>query len=193
MAKKILLGGLVGGIVAFLVSGFFHMATSLGEYGIKTLPNEDATLSMMRTSIPESGLYLYPGADMSHGNSPAVQAAFLQKYKTGPAGILAYTKEGGDFSFGKLLLNQFLFSVVAALFLAWILGLTVGATSYASRAAIVFIASLFAACIYALPYWNWYRFPLNYTVAYIFTWSVSWLIAGLAMAAIVKPRAGASA
>jgi hypothetical protein len=186
MTKKILLGGLVGGIVVFLVSGFFHMATSLGEYGIKKLPNEDATLSMMRTSIPDSGLYLFPAADMSQGRSAANQAAYMEKYKAGPVGIMAYSNPGGDLSFGKLLFNQFLLGLVAALFLAWILGVTASSTTYTSRVTIVFIASLFAACVYALPYWNWYRFPTSYTVAYIATWSVSWLIAGLAMAAIVK-------
>ena len=187
MTKKILLGGLVGGIVVFLVTGFFHMATSLGEYGIKTLPNEDTTLSMMRSSIPESGLYLFPMPDTSKGNSAASQAAYLEKYRIGPAGIMAYVKEGGEFSFGKLLFNQFLFGLIGALFLAWILGVTAGSTTYASRVAVVFVASLFAACVYALPYWNWYRFPTSYTLAYIATWSISWLIAGLVMAAIVKP------
>ncbi len=193
MAKKIIFAGLVGGIVVFLVSGFFHMATNLGEYGIKTLPNEESTLSVMRTSIPESGLYLFPAADMSQGRSPASQAAHLEKYKTGPVGIMAYSREGGEFSFGKLLLIQFLLGLAGALFLAWILGVTVGATTYVSRVLIVFVASLFAACIYALPYWNWYRFPLSYTVAYVATWSVSWLIAGLVMAAMIKPRKAAAA
>jgi len=193
MAKKILLGGLVGGIVVFLVTGFFHMATSLGEYGIKTMPNEDSVLAMMRTSVPESGLYLFPAADMSKGNSAASQAAYAEKYKTGPAGIMSYVNPGGEFSFGKLLLNQFLFGLIAALFLAWILGITAGATTYASRVGIVFIASLFADCVYPLAYWNWYRFPTGYTAAYIGTWSVSWLIAGLAMAAIVKPSRAVAA
>jgi hypothetical protein len=193
VTKRILLGGLAGGVVVFLVSGFFHMATSLGEYGMKPLPNEDATLSMMRTSIPESGLYLFPAADMSKGRSAANQEAYMQKYKTGPVGIMAYSREGGDLRFGGLLLNQFLLSLVAALFVAWILGITAGATGYASRVLIVFVTSLFAACVYALPYWNWYRFPASYTIAYIATWSISWLIAGFALAAIIKPRVAASA
>ena len=192
MTKKILLGGLVGSAVVFLVSGFFHMATSLGEYGIKTLPNEESTLSALRSAIPESGLYLFPAADMSQGKSGAAQAVYLEKYRTGPVGILAYSKGGMDLQFGKLLFKQFLFGLVASLLVAWVLGITASATTYASRILIVLLASLFAGCLYALPYWNWYGFPLSYTVAYIGTWCVSWAIAGLAMAAIVKPRPAAS-
>lgn len=188
MPKKVLLGGLVGGVVVFVVSGIFHMATSLGEYGIKVLPREDATLSMMRSSISDSGLYLFPAADMSQGRSNANQEAYLAKYKAGPTGLLVYSPGGADLQFGKLLLNQFLFSLIAALLLAWILGITASATTYGSRVLIVFVASLFAGFIYALPYWNWYKFPLDYTIAYVGTWCASWLVAGFATAAIVKPQ-----
>lgn len=192
MPKKILFAGLAGSVIVFLVSGFFHLATSLGEYGMKTLPNEEGTLSAMRSAIPESGLYLFPAADMSQGRSAAAQAAYMEKYRTGPVGILAYSRGGMALQFGNLLFKQFLFGLVASLLLAWLLGMTASATTYASRVLIVLLAPLFAGCLYALPYWNWYGFPLSYTVAYIATWCVSWLIAGLAMAAIVKPHPAAS-
>jgi hypothetical protein len=188
MAKKILLAGLVGGIVVFLVSAFFHMATSLAEYGIKTLPNENVALAVMRSSIPESGLYIFPGAGMSSRPSAAEQAAYLQKYKAGPTGILVFSRGGADFQFGKRLFIQFLLGLAGSLLLAWVLGITAGATTYGSRVLIALLASLFAAFVYAMPYWNWYNFPLDYTLAYVATWCASWIAAGLAMAAIVKPQ-----
>jgi hypothetical protein len=192
MAKKILLAGLAGGAVVFLVSAFFHMATSLGEYGIKTFPNEDVTIAAMRSSVPESGLYLFPGAGMSSHPSPAEQAAYLQKYKAGPTGILVVSRGGTDFNFGKLLFLQFLMGLVGSLLLAWVLGITAGATTYGSRVLLVLLASLFAGFVYAMPYWNWYDFPLDYTIAYVATWCASWVAAGLAMAAIVRPQAAAT-
>ncbi len=42
MAKKIILGGLVGAVIVFIVSSLWHTVLGLGEVGIKTLPNEDA-------------------------------------------------------------------------------------------------------------------------------------------------------
>jgi hypothetical protein len=195
MGKKILFAGLAGGVVVFLVSAFFHMATSLGEYGIKQFQNEDAVLATLRASIPESGLYLFPAAGTMSGKdqSRANQAAYLEKYENGPTGILAYRTGGAELEFGRRLVCQFLFGLVGALILAWILGLTVQTTTYGSRVLIVFLSSVFAALVYSLPYWNWYGFPLSYTVAYIATWTLSWTVAGLAMAAILKPvRAGVS-
>lgn len=194
MAKQIALGGIVGAGVVFLVSLIFHMVTNLGETGIKMLPNEDSVLSTMRSSIPESGLYVFPGADMSAQKDPAAQAAYMAKYKTGPTGILALTTGGTDLSFPKLLLNQFLFGLVAALLVSWILAMTASATTYGSRVLIVFLAALFGGFVYTLPYWNWYGFPPAYILGEIGTWAVSWLVAGLAIAAIVKqkPSAGSA-
>lgn len=191
MAKQIALGGIVGAVVVFLVSLVFHLFTHLGETGIKTLPNEDSVLSMMRSSIPESGLYVFPAADMSAQKDPAAQAAYMAKYKAGPTGILAYTKGGNDLAFGKLLVNQFLFGLVAALLVSWILAITASATSYGSRVLIVLLASLFGGFVYTLPYWNWYGFPSAYILGELGTWAVSWLVGGFAIAAIVKQKPSA--
>lgn len=191
MAKQIVLGGVVGAVVVFLMSMIFHMVTNLGETGVKTLPNEDSVLSMMRSAIPDSGLYVFPGADMSNQKSAASQAAYMEKYKLGPTGILAYTTGGKDLSFGKLLVNQFLFGLVAALLVAWILAITASATTYGSRVLIVFLAAVFGAFVYTLPYWNWYGFPSAYILGELGTWAASWLVGGLAMAAIVKQKPSA--
>ena len=43
--------------------------------------------------------------------------------------------------------------------------------------------------IYTLPYWNSYGFPENYIIAELITWTMSWAVAGLAMAKISKPAA----
>jgi hypothetical protein len=40
-----------------------------------------------------------------------------------------------------------------------------------------------------VSYWNWYGFPFDYTMAQIVIEVVSALVAGLAIAAVLKPRA----
>ncbi len=195
MGKKILLGGILGGIVVFLVSSIFHMATQLGEEGVKPVPNEEAVLANMSSSIHDAGFYYFPQANMSPGRTKeqkqADQATYLAKYKQGPTGILIYSPGGKDFNFGRLLGNQFLFGLVASFLLSWILAVTAGATSYGTRVLIVIVAALFGGIVYSLPYWNWYDFPTNYIIAEIGTMVVSWAAAGLAMAAVVKKQASA--
>jgi hypothetical protein len=194
MGKKILLGGLLGAVVVFLMSSIFHMATHLGEVGIQNVPNEEAVLAALRNSIHEPGFYFFPGANMDPGRTKEqVHADYekqLAKWKEGPTGILIYSPGGTDLQFGRLLANQFLFGLVGSLLLAWILGATAGATSYGTRVLIVTAAALFGGFVYTMPYWNWYNFPTNYIVSEISTMVVSWAVAGLAMAAVVKKSAG---
>jgi len=191
MAKKIILGGLVGAVIVFIVSSLWHTVLGLGEVGIKTLPNEDTVQAALRASITQPGFYFFPAPNMTPGRSKeqraADDAAYASKYRQGPNGILIYSPGGEDFNFGKALLNQFLFNLVAALILAWILSVGAAGTSFGGRWLIVFLASIFAGVVFILPYWNWYNFPLNYVLGDMAGWAVSWGVGGLGMAKIVKP------
>jgi hypothetical protein len=58
----------------------------------------------------------------------ADEAAYPDKCKRGPEGILIYSPGREELHFGKLLVNQFLFGLVASYVLAWMLAVTTGAT-----------------------------------------------------------------
>jgi hypothetical protein len=190
MGKRILLGGLVGSVVVFVVSAAWHMTPTLGEIGVKALPAEDTVRAGLRTSLPEPGLYFFPAPDMSAGRTKekekADAAAYLEKFRSGPSGILVYHPGGEELNFGKLMAYQFLFGLAGSFVIAWILALTAGSTTFGSRACLVLLIALFGGIVYSLPEWNWYGFPASYTIASIAGMLVSWGIAGLAMAAIVK-------
>ncbi|MGC1912029.1 MAG: hypothetical protein WA660_09370 [Candidatus Acidiferrales bacterium] len=190
MTKRVLLGGLVGAIVVFFVSSFFHMATQLGEMGVHSLPNEAVLSAAMQSSIPDAGFYFFPGMNTAPGQTSeqkrAEQRAMMEKYKTQPVGILIYTPPGRDFDVGKLLLNQFLFNLAAGLLLAWSMATVAAALSYRRRVLLAVAFVIFGGLVYTLPYWNWYRFPLEYILSDAASWIVSWTAAGLPMAAIVK-------
>src|SRR5580704_16795504 len=190
MGKKIFLGGLLGSVVVFLMSSVFHMATHLGEIGIQPVPNEDAVRATLRSSIHEAGFHYFPGGNMAPGRSKEQQAADyaaqLAKWKEGPTGIVIFNPGGADLQFGTKLVNEFLFGLVGAFLLAWVLGVTAGATSYGTRVLIVTAAAMFGGAVYTMPYWNWYGFPTNYIASEIGTMVVSWAVAGAAMAAVIK-------
>ena len=194
MGKRILLAGLAGSVLVFIVSGILHSSTKLAEVGIRALPNEDLVLLAMRNSIPEAGFYFFPAPNlspMSKEQKAAEQDKYLAKFKQGPTGILMYKPGGEELSFPKLLAVQFLIGLVAALIAAWILGTTVSATTFGTRIAIVVLIGLFAEIYVNFPYWNWYGFPMNYTIGHLLGGVLSWAVAGLAMAAIVKRPAAA--
>ena len=190
MGKKVFLGGLVGSVIVFLVSAAWHMAPGLGEIGVKALPAEDSVLAGLRASVHEPGLYFFPAPNMSANRTKeqakADEAAYLDKYRQGPSGILAYQPGGEGLNFGKLLAYQFLIGLVASFVAAWILALTAAATTYGTRVLLVLLVTLFGSIVNDLPAWNWYGFPISYTIAHSASWLVSWGIAALAMARIVS-------
>jgi hypothetical protein len=189
MGKRILVGSLVGSVVVFVVSAAWHLTPALGEIGVKALPGEDSALAGLRAAVREPGFYFFPVPNMAANRTKAQvkadEAAYLEKYRQGPSGILVYKPGGEELSFGKLLAYEFLFGLVASFIVAWILALTATATTYGTRVLLVLLITLFGAVIYDLPAWNWYGFPMSYTIAHSASWLVSWGIAGLAMARIV--------
>ena len=58
---KILLTGILGGIVMFIWTSVAHMALPLGEAGVREIPNEAAILSVVQSNIgDQTGLYIFP-------------------------------------------------------------------------------------------------------------------------------------
>src|SRR3546814_3437565 len=55
-------------------------------------------------------------------------------------------------------------------------------TLFRSRVAVAAAAAVFAWLSTTLPYWNWYRFPLDFTLAALVEQLVGWLLAGAAIA-----------
>ena len=68
-----------------------------------------------------------------------------------------------------------------------------GVESFAGRVGFVLLAGMLAAITTNSPYWNWYGFPSNYTVAYMSIEIIGFLCVGLVAALLLKNRSQASA
>jgi len=189
MGKQTLIGTVVGAVVIFLVTFAWHMFTPLAEIGIKSLPHEAALTMAMRLGIDTPGWYLFPAADANAMKDPAAEKKFEDAFQRGPTGVLIYRPGGTAFSFPKLLLNQFLFGLLAAFAVSWLLAMSAPALpGFGQRVLFVALVALFGCLVIDLPYWNWYGFPGNYTVAHLAGTVVTWAVTGCALAAVVKPK-----
>src|SRR5262249_12983925 len=162
--KKILLPGILGGLLVFIWGAVSHMALPIGEMGLKTLPNnEDAVLTAMKSSVQQPGLYLMPGFDMSRKQTEAEKNAWKAKYEAGPTAFLVYQPTGTKVMSPGQLIRQALFNILGGLIAALIISVTVA--SLAMRGVMVMLMGVFAWLEISAPYWNWYRFPGSFTVA----------------------------
>jgi len=186
--KRILIGGIAGGLVMFIWGAISHMALPLGTMGLSTLSNEDAVLGVMKSSIPEPGLYFFPGMDLSRKATAVEEAAWRAKYVDGPTGLLLYHPQGSQPMSPRQLLVEALSDIAAALAGAFILARLAGGLGL--RTLIMGLLGLVAWLSISVSYWDWYGFPCAFTVAEGIDQVVGWLFSGVAMAMVVKPPQG---
>lgn len=184
---RIVIAGIVGGIVMFAWGAVSHMLLGVGTVGVKSLPNEAAVVAAMKANIPDPGLYFAPGIDMSRTLTDEEKAAWTQKYEAGPNVFLVYRPTGVTPFSPRQLGVEFASNVLAALVGAFMLGMTV--PSFGKRVAVATLIGLAAWLSINVSYWDWYRFPANFVASELVEQVVGWFLSGLAMAFLLKPRA----
>jgi hypothetical protein len=186
--KRVLLAAFLGAIGMYLWMFVAHMATPLGTMGISEIPKEAPVLSALQSSIGNApGMYLYPGAAV-HGTRAEQQEAmkhYQEKLDANPSGLLIYHPAGLKMNMAPMLILEFVTEFVeaflACLLLAWA---TLG--TYGRRVAFVTTIGWVAVLATNVPYWNWYGFPATYTVAYMFTQLVGFLVLGLIAGKVLR-------
>jgi hypothetical protein len=193
---KILLAGILGGIVMFIWTSIAHMALPLGEAGIREIPNEAAVLSEMQSNIGEqTGLYIFPGPGVGK-NATRQEKNEAMKHMSGkiaanPSGILMYHGPGRAFAFGKSLGIEFGTELLEAILVVFLLAQT-RIVSFAGRVGFVLVAGILAAITTNVSYWNWYGFPCVYTASYMLIQIVGFFLVGIVAALLLPKRAPAA-
>ncbi len=188
MAKRILLAGVAGGLVLFVWGAVSHMVLGLGEIGISTIPNEDAVLAALKDNLSAPGFYFFPGEDVSGTDRTEEQMQrWEEKYRSGPIGILVYDPVGEAPLSPARLLNELLLNIAAALLAAVVLS-QVTSVGFFRQVGLAGAFALIAALDIHGSYWNWYRFPVQYTLVGSLDLLMGWLAAGAAMAWLLGSR-----
>jgi hypothetical protein len=94
---------------------------------------------------------------------------------------------GRDPSLGKRLPIELGTNVVCALLAAILVSQL--RSGFIGRVACVTLVGILASIMTLVPYWNWYGFPTDFTLAQIAENTVGWLLAGVVLALIVRPSA----
>jgi len=190
---KILLAGILGGIVMFIWTSIAHMALPLGEAGLGEIPNESAVLSAMQSNIGEqTGLYIFPGRGLGKNATRQEKQEAMkhmgEKIATNPSGILMYHAPGRPLSLGKLLGVEFATELLEAILVVFLLAQT-RIASFAGRVGFVLAAGILAAIATNVSYWNWHGFPCVYTASYMLIQIVGFLCVGIVAALVLRKAA----
>lgn len=185
--KKILLGGLASAVVVFLWGFISHMMLPIGDIGMKTIGNEEAVISTLKENINEEGVYIIPGFDYKKEHTKEDEKIWAEKYAKGPIGFLVYKPVGVNPMAGTNFFFEILVSFLGGLLASFIV-LKSKPEKFWCRVGIVTFMGIFAWLTISIPYWNWYKFPLDFTLAQGIDEIFGWFLGGLAIAKIVKPE-----
>jgi hypothetical protein len=179
--KRIIIATITGSLILFIWGGLSHMVIFIGA-GYKPLPDEEKIIKTLESSISEKGLYFFPGKDFRHSTGRQ-DTAFLEKFRTGPVGMLVYRPVGGNPLSPDKLITQFISGLLSALIAAFIVSLA--AAAYWKRVFVITLLGASACVAVSTIYWNWYEFPTTFFLAQIADQTIGFFLSGLAIAKIV--------
>jgi hypothetical protein len=186
MNAKTLIAGVAGGIVLFLWGSVAHLATPLSQVGIRSMPNEDAVMDAMRANITQPGLYFFPGLAPGQESDAAAMKSWEEKAMRGPAGIMVYQVRSEGALPPRLLINEAISNIIVGLLAAVVLAQIGGGLAF--RAAMAGLIALIGSVDIYGSYWNWYKFPTDYTLAQTAILVVGYVLMGATIAAIAKKQ-----
>jgi hypothetical protein len=180
---RIFIAGLLGAIVLFVWGAVTHMVLPIGEMGMKVASNQDAALVMLQSSTDKgAGVYMIPGLSPEQYHDKPTMEAFIEKYRTSPAAVVIYDPAGNPAisTMAMPLVKQFVICLLVALLAAWVLAAS--AVSFGTRVMMGAAMGLIAWLSISVPYWNWYRFPLEFTIGAYLDAGLGLLLASIPMA-----------
>ncbi len=183
--KRILLGSLVAAIVLFAFGGAFWTCPIPYAYVEKPTTSGAALASALREHLPNDGLYLVPGMDTDPAKSQ-------EQYRKGPVATIHYRREGVEPMSPAVLTTGFFHGWITTALLAVLLRIA-ALPRFGQRWTVVTLAGVACANymtlgdgIYWFQPWPWLILNAAYN-------SAAMLVAGLVLAAFIKPTTSKAA
>jgi hypothetical protein len=189
MSTRILLAGILGGVVMFIWNFVAHDLLPLGEMGVGIMPNEDAVTGALQTNLDDNGgFYIFPSGGLTPGatgdQKQAAMKKAIEQMAAGPAGVLIYRPKR-VFNFPKRLVIE-LGTDLAEAFLAVFLLAQTRINGFGGKVGFVFTAGILAAIATNIPYGNWYGFPKDFTLGQMIIQVVGFLLIGIVAALVLS-------
>ncbi len=190
MTRALILGTILGGLVAFVWSTVSWEMLGWHEKTMMNFQNDEEVSVVIASHAAQDGTYILPGSRSTKGMDPEqkkqTEAALMEKMRKGPI-MVAAVRRSGFGSFGQAMCIQILSLMAAAFLLTWLLLQTSG-LSYARAVLFLAIAGLTASVIVDLPNWNWWGFSGAYTAVNLADSTITWLLAGLVIAKVARTK-----
>lgn len=183
---RVLIGAIVGGLI-LLVWGFVFW-TMLGPVLLpaKSVADYGALGTALDGQFGESGVYWYPDPELMMDDPDAYQPI----WDAGPRGYVVYETGPGQ-GFAPMMIKGVAINVLTVLVACLLLGCGGAPRSYPARVGFLFGLGVLMVSAVHLVGWNFMHHPMDFTLFRIADSLVAWLLVGIVVGAIVKPKAAA--
>ena len=184
---RVLIAGILGGIAMYVWASVAHLSP-LAQIGVHTPPHPQLTAAALKLDLGDvGGVYIYSSAPlpMAGGKPPPGPAPV-----TATSGMLSYIPNGPAGLAPTQLATELVLELVESV-LAAVLVAMAGAAGFGQRLGLAVLVGLIAGMATNFSYWNWYGFGLDYTLANGFIELIKFVVAGLVIAAMLRPKKAA--
>ena len=181
---RILVAGIVGGILVFFMGFVEHAMLHWGERTFSEIKKDDEFRENLKGHRLEPAIYAFPKMPQD----PADQKAFEEKWTEGPSGFLIIAPSG-PMNMPKMLGLEFASNVIAALIAAWIVSLISADKTFLWRWKAVVLMGIFGWMSIVASQGIWWQFPWAFIRDDLLGAILEWCVGGAAIAAIIPSTA----
>ncbi len=189
---KVLGGGLIGGIIAFVWMWISWGVLPWHDWAFQEFENEEFISWVIQENAPKDGVYTIPAMNPPKTGSLKEQRERALKRREqlqkGPFIYLHVSKKGLNPTNPRLYIVSFLIRFFGAAVISAILLYLKESCGYWKRLLVVILFGLAVGALAVLPQWNWFASGTEYALVSLADYVVAWFLAGLALAAFVRPK-----
>ncbi len=188
---RVIISAIIGGILVFAWSMVSWMALPYHTQSIHQFKDEAAVTKFIKEQAVQSGVYVLPFVPSDTLSKPAdeqrkVWEEVQKKQQTGPMMFASVALNGTEVSMKQSMIYGLVLQIAGAFIISLILwGFC--CSGYFCRLFTVISIGLLVGLLGSVPGLIWWKFSLPFTLACAADALIGWSIAGLLMAAIVKP------
>ncbi len=188
MAVRIFIASLLSAAVMMVWGFVFWGLSGMPSEFMRPLPGGETVAAVLTENVLETGVYFHPFQPDDMANAVAMED-FRDQHRRGPIFFLAYVRQGSEpmppsmYLFGYL--QMFAVSLVAAILLALA---APRLSNFLARWLFVALVGVLVAVV-NLSDAIWFHHPWSFRMMLAGSAAISWLLAGLPLAAIVRAAA----
>jgi len=189
---RVIFGGIIGGIIAFVWSFVSWAILPWHDWTFQSFKNEDFVAWVIKENVKKDGVYIIPhmGDEKAALASKDFKETLDEEKKALKEGPFVYAqikRKGMDITSPKYYIISFLTQFIGAALISFLL-LKATESSYGGRLLFVTVIGLIVGVLGMIPDWNWFGAGSLFVLVMIADLIITWFLAGLIMAAVVKPK-----